>query len=181
MRKLIMWNVISLDGFFEGDQPWDLEFHSQIWGEELERFSMEQLEEADFLLFGRKTYEGMAAHWTKAEGVIADYMNQIPKLVGSRTLTSVDWHNSSLIPENLTEEIKALKQQKGKDFYVFGSAELCETLIQDDLIDEYRIGITPVILGKGRPLFRNLSTVKKLNLISTQPLKTGGIIARYSR
>ena len=75
MRKLIMWNLVTLDGYFEGAKNWDLPWHEQLWGEELEQFSLEQLETADMLVFGRVTYEGMAAHWTTAQGAVADYMN----------------------------------------------------------------------------------------------------------
>lgn len=97
MKKLIMWNLISLDGYFEGNHNWDLPFHLDVWGEELEQFSIEQLHDADCLVFGRVTYEGMAAHWTKTEGVIADLMNSIPKLVFSKMLESADWNNTTLI------------------------------------------------------------------------------------
>ena len=86
MRKLIMWNVITLDGYFEGTQNWDLSFHNTIWGQELEKISIEQLKATDYLVFGRVTYEGMAAYWTNAEGEaaeqeVAKLMNSIPKLV----------------------------------------------------------------------------------------------------
>jgi dihydrofolate reductase len=154
MRKLIMWNIISLDGYFEGNQNWDLPFHNVVWGQELEALSIEQLHSADYLVFGRVTYEGMAAHWTKAEGEIADLMNKIPKIVFSKTLESADWNNTILIKENASAEIKKIKEQGGRDMYVFGSAHLSETFVNDNLFDEYRIGIAPVILGSGRPLFR---------------------------
>ncbi|HSD14913.1 MAG TPA: dihydrofolate reductase family protein, partial [Flavobacterium sp.] len=154
MRKLIMWNVITLDGYFEGNQNWDLSFHEVIWGDELEKLSIEQLHAADYLVFGRVTYEGMADYWTKAEGEIADLMNNIPKIVFSKTLQSADWNNTTLIRENASAEIRKLKEQGDKDLYVFGSANLSETFTEDNLYDEYRIGIAPVILGSGRPLFR---------------------------
>ncbi len=93
MRKLIMWNIITLDGYFEGNQNWDLTFHNVVWGQELEKLSAEQLHSADYLVFGRVTYEGMAAYWTKEEGEIADLMNRIPKLVFSKTLKLADWNN----------------------------------------------------------------------------------------
>src|SRR5437660_8294887 len=86
MRKVIMWNVVSLDGFFEGAKSWDLGWHDSIWGEELERLSIDQLKSADMLLFGRATYEGMASYWSSAKGEVADLMNQIRKVVFSRTL-----------------------------------------------------------------------------------------------
>jgi dihydrofolate reductase len=86
VRKLIMWNLITLDGYFEGEKNWDLPWHEDLWGEELERFSLDQLQSADMLVFGRVTYEGMAAYWQTATGAVAEYMNSLPKLVCSRTL-----------------------------------------------------------------------------------------------
>jgi len=179
MRKLIMWNIITLDGYFEGEKNWDLDFHASIWGEELEHLSLEQLNSADFLVFGRKTYEGMAAYWKTEKGKIAELMNKIPKLVFSRTLQSVVWNNSTLIKENASDEISRLKTQGNGDMYVFGSANLSETFIKDNLFDEYRIGIAPVIAGKGRYLFPKELTAKKLSLISSQPLTTGGVVLKY--
>lgn len=181
MRKLIMWNIITLDGYFEGKQSWDLDFHSIIWGEELEKFSIDQLQSADYLVFGRVTYEGMAAHWSKAEGEIAEWMNKVPKLVFSRTLQSADWNNTTLIREDASSEIKKIKEQGGGNMYVFGSANLSEAFVNDNLFDEYRIGISPVILGYGRPLFRKGTPTKTLSLLSTQPLATGGVVLRYAK
>jgi dihydrofolate reductase len=176
-----MWNVITLDGYFEGKESWDLNFHNTIWGEELEKLSIEQLHSADYLVFGRVTYEGMAAYWTQEKGEIADLMNEIPKLVFSKTLKSAEWNNSILINENASAEIIKLKEQDGKDMYVFGSADLSETFINDDLFDEYRIGVAPVILGSGRPLFKKGIPSKNLSLISTQQLSTGGVVLKYSK
>ena len=187
MRKLIMWNIITLDGYFEGNQNWDLPFHNVIWGEELEKLSLEQLNSADYLVFGRVTYLGMAAYWTSeearnsAESEIATLMNSVPKIVISNTLESADWNNTTLIKENASEEIRKLKEQSGKDMYVFGSANLSETFINDNLYDEYRIGIAPVILGSGRPLFSKGLTPQNLTLISTQPLLNGGVVLRYGK
>jgi len=181
MRKLIMWNIITLDGYFEGNENWDLSFHETVWGDELVKISLEQLHDADYLVFGRVTYEGMVAHWTKAEGEIADLMNQIPKLVFSKTIKSAGWNNSILINEHASAEIKKLKEQDGKDMYVFGSADLSETFINDGLFDEYRIGIAPVILGGGRPLFSQGIAAKNLSLVSTQQLTTGGVILKYQK
>ena len=187
MRKLIMWNVITLDGYFEGNQNWDLSFHNIVWGPELEKMSIEQLNAADYLVFGRVTYEGMAEYWTSeearngTESEIAALMNKIPKIVISKTLESADWNNTILIKENASEEIRKLKEQGGKDMYVFGSAILSETFINDELFDEYRIGIAPVILGSGRPLFGQGTASKNLNLISTQQLLTGGVVLKYSK
>jgi dihydrofolate reductase len=182
MRKLIMWNIITLDGYFEGEKNWDLSFHNSIWGPELEKLGLEQLHSADYLVFGRVTYEGMSAYWKKAEGEnneIARLMNSIPKLVFSRTLKKVDWNNSTLISQNASAEISRLKAQGGGDMYVFGSADLSKTLIDDDLIDEYRIGIAPVILGSGRPLFKQGISPRNLSLVSTQQVSPGGVVLRF--
>jgi dihydrofolate reductase len=176
-----MWNIITLDGYFEGNQNWDLTFHNVVWGQELEKLSVEQLHSADYLVFGRVTYEGMEAYWTKEEGEIAGLMNRIPKLVFSKTLKSANWNNTTLISENATDEIRKLKLQGGKDLYVFGSANLSETLIRDNLFDEYRIGIAPVILGSGRQLFRQGNSPINLSLVSAHQLLTGGVILKYTK
>ena len=180
MSKLIMWNIITLDGYFEGEKNWELPHLETVWGPEMERFSLEQLNSTDYLVFGRISYEGMAAYWKTAQGEIADFMNNLPKIVCSRTLDSVDWNNSILLKENVAGEIAKLKAKGKKDMYVFGSANLSETLIQENLFDEYRIGIAPVIAGKGRYLFPNGLPERKLSLISSQPLETGGVILKYN-
>ena len=182
-----MWNIITLDGYFEGNQNWDLPFHNLVWGEELEKLSLEQLNSADYLVFGRVTYLGMAAYWTSeearnsTESEIANLMNSIPKIVISKSLESADWNNTTLIKENASEEIRKLKEQGGKDMYVFGSANLSETFINDNLYDEYRIGIAPVILGSGRPLFCQGLTSQNLTLISSQQLLNGGVVLKYGK
>ena len=96
MGKLIMWNLVTLDGFFEGPKSWELDWHEYVWGEELEQFSIEQLKSADMLLFGRVTYQGMAGYWPSAKGEIADFMNDIQKVVFSRTLEKAEWNNQSV-------------------------------------------------------------------------------------
>src|SRR5688572_23980355 len=179
MSKLIMWNIITLDGYFEGENKWELPFHELVWGPETERLSLEQLNAASYLVFGRTTYEGMAAYWKTAEGEIADFMNSLPKVVCSRTLNSAEWNNSILIKEDVANEIASLKAKSDKDLYVFGSANLSETLIRENLFDEYRICIAPVIAGKGRCLFPQGLPGKRLSLISSQPLMGGGIILTY--
>ena len=178
MRKLIMWNIVTLDGYFEGSKNWDLPFHEVIWGPELEEKSIQQLNSADYLVFGRVTYEGMAAHWTKAEGEIARLMNSIPKIVFSHSLISAEWNNSRLIRGNAIDEITRLKAAGEGDMYVFGSANLSETLIRENMFDEYRIGIAPVLLGNGRQLFsKNISA--NLKLLSSRQLSNGGVILTY--
>jgi dihydrofolate reductase len=180
MRKLIAWNVMTLDGYFEGDAPWQLDFHETVWGEELERFSLDQGEDMDVLLFGRRTYEGMAAHWSTATGAIADFMNTVDKRVASRTLARVEWANAHLIEGDVAEAVGALKRQKGKNIYVFGSADLLDTLLAKGLVDEYRICLAPVVRGSGTPLFKPGSESRTMALLEARPLKTGGVILRYS-
>ncbi len=179
MSKLIMWNIITLDGYFEGEKNWDIPFHDLVWDPEMERFCIEQLNSTSCLLFGRVTYEGMAEYWKTATGVIADFMNNLPKIVCSTTLDEADWNNSTLIKENVASEIAKLKARSDKDIYVFGSANLSETLIRENLFDEYRICIAPVITGKGRYLFSKGLPETKLSLISAKPQQTGGVILIY--
>src|SRR5256714_11826200 len=182
MRKVIMWNVVSLDGFFEGAKSWDRGWHDSIWGEELERISIDQLKSADMLLFGRATYEGMASYWPSAKGEVtevADLMNQIRKVVFSRTLEKASWNNTRLVKENAEEEVAKLKRQPGKDLFIFGSAKLSSTLIRHHLIDEYRLALAPIVLGSGTPLFKASSEMMKLKLVEARPLKSGGVLLRY--
>ncbi|MBL0224209.1 MAG: dihydrofolate reductase [Geobacteraceae bacterium] len=181
MRKLIMWNLITIDGYFEGTKHWDLPWHEQVWGEELERFSLEQLESADVLLFGRVTYEGMAAYWQTSGGKIADYMNSLPKVVFSRTLQTAAWNSTRLVKENVAEKVARLKQQGTGNIFVFGSANLSKTLMNEGLFDEYRLGIAPVINGDGRLLFSGGLKSQRLELLETCPLSNGCVILRYQK
>lgn len=181
MRKLIAWNVATIDGFFEGKTEWDLSFHEAIWGPEMEAFSEEQLQNMDGLLFGRKTYDGMSAYWqSEAEpGPIANHMNALPKYVASKTLTSATWNNTKVLGPDVVAGVKDLKSERGKDIYVFGSAELLDTLLRHRLVDEYRIGLAPVVLGGGTPLFKPSDQSLKLHLLEASTLNNGGLILRY--
>jgi dihydrofolate reductase len=181
MRDIIMWNLISLDGCFEGEKKWDLDFHEHVWGDELEQISLGYLRAADGILFGRVTYEGMAAHWPTARGAIAELMNAIPKIVFSRTLERADWNNTRLVRGSAEEEVARLREQPGKPLMVIGSAELCSSLIVRGLIDELRICIVPTVLGAGTPLFKPRVGRQRLELVDVRQLKTGGTINRYRR
>ncbi len=180
MRRLVAWNVMTLDGYFEGRSPWDLGFHETVWGDELESFSLEQLREIGTLLFGRRTYEGMAGYWCKATGAIADMMNAVEKAVASRTLAAADWNNTRLLEGDAVEAVKALKAEDGKDVYVFGSADLLSSLLEAGLVDEYRLCVAPVVLGGGAPLFKPQDRQIRMRLESARPLKTGGAILTYA-
>ena len=125
---------------------------------------MVQLRAAGALIFGRVTYEGMAAHWTKATGEIADGMNAIPKVVFSRTLERADWNNTRLVRGDAVNEVRKLKEEAGGDLYIFGSAELSADLMKHDLFDEYRLCIAPVVLGAGTPLFKPSDEPKRMTI-----------------
>ncbi len=179
MRRLIMWNLQSLDGYFEGASPWDLGFHMTAWGEELEQFSLAQGAEVGGLVFGRATYLGMAEYWGKETGPIADFMNGVPKFVCSRTLEVATWANSRLLRGDAAAMVSALKQEEGRDLFVFGSARLSGALRAAGLFDEYRICLAPIVLGSGQPLFPPRPTSERLSLIEARPLRTGALILRY--
>jgi dihydrofolate reductase len=180
-RQLIMWNLITLDGLFEGAKKWDLAFHEFVWGDELEQLSIEQLATADTLVFGRVTYEGMASYWRTAEGEVARAMNSIGKIVFSRTLDKADWSNTRLVKGKAEDELRTLKRRPGKNMLVFGSADLSASLTRAGLIDEYRLCVAPVLLGSGTPLFKSSPEQLKLRLVEVKPLRTGGVILRYLR
>lgn len=180
MGKLILWNVLSLDGYFEGVKSWDMEWFHSFFGKDQEEFSIEQLRQAGALLFARVTYEGMAANWQTATRVVADYMNSLPKVVFSRTLEHAAWSKTRLIRENAAEEAAKLKRETDGDLFVFGSGQLCATLLEAGLFDEVRIGVVPMILGRGATLFgRDLSRLR-LKLLEARPLKSGTVILRYA-
>lgn len=178
MRRLIMWNLMSLDGFIEGPNR-DISWHNDIWGPELERFSVEQGKEIGALLFGRVTYELMAGYWPTAEpGPITDYMNALPKHVFSRTLKTADWANTTLMTGDPASEVAKPKQQDGKDIFVFGSADLSSNILP--LFDELRIGVAPFFLGSGSPLFKKQDERAKLKLLGVDRHSTGVVILRYA-
>jgi dihydrofolate reductase len=177
MAKLIMWNLMTLDGFVEGPNR-DISWHDDVWGEELEQLSIQQLNEAGGLLFGRVTYELMANHWPNATGTVADFMNAAPKYVFSRTVKQSGWNNTRVFGGDVVETVARLKRDSVKDMFLFGSADLASALIPRGLIDEFRIAVSPVILGGGTPLFKPGEKVK-LRLIDSRPLSTGIVILRY--
>ena len=180
MARLIVWNLVTVDGYFEGDKKWDLDFHNRAWGPELEKLSMEFGKNAEALVFGRVTYEGMRDYWTTTtdEGPIKDFMNALPKLVASRTVTSSDWNNTR-VTADIGTEIARLKQTAGKDIYVFGSADLVHSLLQDGHVDEIMLCIVPGLLGSGTPLFKK-GARRDLKLEESRALSNGAIIVRYS-
>ncbi|MEK1895369.1 MAG: dihydrofolate reductase family protein [Rhizobium sp.] len=180
MRKLVVWNLMTLDGYFEGTKPWDIEFHNLAWGPELERYAEQFGDEGDLLVFGRKTYEGMAAYWptAKSEQKIKAYMNDIAKIAVSKTMTAADWNNTRVVSDPVAE-LKKLKAEAGKTIFIFGSAELADSLLKEGLVDEIRICLVPVILGGGNPHFKQASQQLPLKLLDTTTTEGGAVILRY--
>jgi dihydrofolate reductase len=177
MRKVIMWNMVTIDGFFEGPNS-DISWF--VFDDELEGYINETQEQAGTLIFGRVTYQLMADYWPSEQGKIADFMNGIEKVVFSRTLESVDWNNSKLVKDDVAQEVARLKADDGGDIFLFGSAYLASTLIERDLIDEHRLGINPVILGRGTPLFKSSDRSIGMNLLESRMLKSGVVVLHYA-
>lgn len=173
--------MTSLDGFFEGPDH-DLSWHNV--DAEFNEFAARQANEADTLLFGRRTYELMAGFWPteaakRADPVVAGIMNTKPKVVVSKTLDKVEWENSRLIKDNVIEKITELKQQPGKDIAIFGSNNLCVSLIPAGLIDEFRIMVNPVAIGKGNSLFAGTREKLDLRLIKVREFASGNVLLCY--
>jgi dihydrofolate reductase len=181
MRKIVLFNLITLDGYFEGANA-DISWHNV--DQEFNDFAVAQLRTADMLLFGRKTYQLMAAYWATEDGikdnpVIAELMNEIDKIVFSKSLEKAQWDHTRLISENALDEVKKLKSLPGKDVFIFGSADLSSTLIQHHLIDEFRIMINPLILGNGTPMFKNVTAKIDLQLLKTKVFGNGNVLLNY--
>lgn len=175
-----MWNVVTLDGCFEGEKPWDLSFHTLVWGPGLEALSLEQLREADMVVFGEQTYKGMAEYWPTAdtEGEVTPLMNSIAKVVCSSSREKAEWNNTTIIRDTIPE-LKRLKEQGDKPMYLFGSGKLAQSLMNAGLIDEIRLCVAPIILGKGRRLFTDENATHNLKLLESRSLQNGGVILRY--
>lgn len=173
-----MWNVVTLDGYFQGVEPWDLEFHTTVYGDELEQFSIEQLDSADAVIYGSVTYEGMASYWKNEQGEVADRVNTMKKYVCSESLQTAYWHNTEILRDAVADVAK-LKEDGEGNLFVFGSGKLCNSLMVAGLFDEYRLCIAPMILGNGRKLFEEGLPIEKLSLIDSLTLKTGGVLVKY--
>jgi dihydrofolate reductase len=177
MRKLVVSEFVTLDGVME-EPHWTFQFESK----EQDKFKFDELKASDALLLGRETYDGFAAAWPNMIEQTGEYgvmMNDYPKYVVSTTLEEVQWKNSQLIKGDIAEEIIKLKQQPGKDILVFGSCSLVQTLIQLDLIDEYRLMVFPVAVGSGKRVFGDGIDKKVLRLADTKTFSSGVIVLTY--
>lgn len=175
-----MWNVITLDGYFEGEKPWDLDFHQTVWGDELEAYTVEQLKTADMIVYGGNTYHGMADYWTNAkDDPKAEQLNTMPKVVCSTTIEVPEWENTTIV-RDAVKELPVMKEQGNGDMFVFGSGILSESLMKAGLFDEYRLCVAPIFLGNGRRLFNEGLPYQKLQLIEERTLQSGGVILKYA-
>ncbi len=164
MRKLVVTEFLSLDGVMEAPM-WTFKY----WNDQIADFKGEESAAGDALLLGRVTYEGFAQAWPNSTDEGADYFNNVRKYVVSTTLDKAEWNNSSIIKGRVVEEIRNLKQQDGQNIVVHGSGRLIQTLMQHDLVDEYRLLVYPVVLGKGQRLFE-AGVTATLNLVESKPL-----------
>jgi dihydrofolate reductase len=169
MRKLIVFNHVSLDGYFtdrSGDMSWA---HKQ--DDEWSAFVRENASGGGELVFGRITYEMMASFWptpfaAEKFPVVAAGMNQLPKVVFSRTLEHASWNNTRLVKDGIGSAVRTMKEEPGKDMVIMGSGSIVSQLTDEGLIDEFQIVVSPIVLGKGRTLFE--SVTRRLNLRRTR-------------
>ena len=188
MRILAVNTFMSLDGVMQApggpeEDPTGGFTHGGWGAPYFDEEMMEAVAESTpyELLLGRGTYEIFAAHWPYDEGPIADHLNGTRKHVASRTLTQVDWNNSTLITGDVAEYVAALKREDGPEIQVHGSPGLIQTLLEHDLIDEYRLWIFPVVLGAGKRFFGAGTMPGAMSLTSSKATKTGVTINTYAR
>jgi dihydrofolate reductase len=175
MSKVVVSQFVTVDGVIE-DPGGSENFDRGGWafkferGPEGDKFKLDEVMAADGLLLGRVTYEGFAAAWPSREGEFADKFNNMAKYVVSSTLESPEWNNTTVIkPSDIVEEVSKLRAQSGGDILVNGSAQLVEALLENELVDEYRLMVFPVVLGKGKRLFGDTPGVSALRQVDTKP------------
>jgi dihydrofolate reductase len=181
MRNLVFFMLTSLDGYFEGPNH-EIDWHHT--DEEFQEFAIQQVSDAEMLLFGRVTYEMMASFWPTKEAIesdpiVASLMNSLPKLVFSRTLATTDWQNTRLIKSDFAGEISRLKDQPGKDLCILGSSDLAVSFLEAGLLDEIRILLNPIVLGAGKPLFQGIPKRLSLKLLRTRLFTNGNVLLVY--
>jgi dihydrofolate reductase len=186
MGKVVITEFVSLDGVVE-DPGGAEDFKYGGWsfeiprGEEGDQFKLEETFDTDALLLGRVTYEGFAEAWPSREGELADKFNTMPKYVVSSTLSDPGWNNTTVLSGELREEVETLKQRYDGDIVVHGSAQLAQALLEQDLVDELRLMVFPIVLGSGKRLFGETSDKKPLTLKSSRTVGEGVLILVYGR
>ena len=186
MGTIAVTEFVSLDGVME-DPGGAEDYRHGGWtfeidrGEEGNKFKLDETMAADALLLGRRTFEGCAAAWPSREGEFADKFNSMPKYVVSSTLKDPDWSNSTVLEGNAAEAVAKLKDEQEGEIQVAGSAQLVETLIENDLVDELRLMVFPVVLGSGKRLFGETGDKKRLKLAESKVVGDGVAILIYRR
>jgi dihydrofolate reductase len=180
MRKLVVSEWMTLDGVFDADTM--KEWFEPYDSEDRQNYIKENVLTSDAFLVGRVTYEMLASYWPNQknnEMGVADRLNSAPKYVVSSTLKNAEWNNSTIINEDVVEEVTKLKQQPGQDILMFGSATLVQSLMEADLIDEYRFLVHPTIMGGGKRFFKDGMFATKLKLVKTETLNSGVTLDCY--
>src|SRR3989440_6596048 len=184
MGKIVVTEFVSLDGVMEAPGGGE-DFKHAGWtfkidrGQEGDQFKLDETRESEALLLGRVTYQGFAAAWPSRQGEFADKFNSMPKYVVSSTLKSPTWANSTVLRGDVVREASRLKAERRGDIVVHGSAQLVQTLIEHDLVDELRLMVFPVVLGSGKRLFGDTSDKKRLRLTSSKTVGDGVTILVY--
>ena len=186
MGRIVVTEFISLDGVIEAPgggedykhAGWSFEIGR---GDEGDQFKLDETMSSAALLLGRRTYEGFAAAWPERDGEFADKFNTMPKYVVSSTLRDPEWTNSTVLSGDLVDEITKLKKEQDGDVVVHGSAQLVQSLIENDLVDELRLMVFPVVLGTGKRLFGETTDKKPLKLSSSTVVGDGVAIQVYTR
>jgi dihydrofolate reductase len=185
MRKVVMMNLVSLDGFFAGPRG-EIDWHNV--DEEFNQAAVDMIQRFDTILFGRVTYKLFEDYWPNAasdpkisreDRIIANRINEMTKVVFSKSLKKVTWDNSQLFRGNVEGEVKRLKQEDGRDIVIYGSGSIVRQLTDAGLIDEYQFMVNPVVLSNGKSLFKDLKGKIDLKLVSTRPFKGGNVLLTY--
>jgi dihydrofolate reductase len=182
MRKLIVFNSISLDGYFvdqKGDMSW-----AHNGSAEFDAFVEENAKGGGVLVFGRKTYDLMVSFWptpmaAQAYPVVAERMNNLQKVVFSKTMDKPSWNNTRLLKGNIAAEIRKMKQEPGVDMVIMGSGSIVSQLAQEGLIDEYQVVVIPVVLGAGRTMFESVRDRVRLKLTKNRTFSNGNVFLCY--
>jgi dihydrofolate reductase len=182
--RIVVTEFVSLDGVMEAPGGGE-DFRHGGWsfeisrGEEGDKFKLDETMQSEALLLGRVTYEGFAAAWPSREGEFADKFNTMPKYVVSSTLEEPEWNNTTVLKGDVAKQVTKLKREQNGDIVVHGSARLVQTLIEQDLVDELRLMMFPVVLGSGKRVFGETSDKKPLRLVESKMVGDGVAILVY--
>ncbi|HWY97954.1 MAG TPA: dihydrofolate reductase family protein [Bacteroidia bacterium] len=184
MRKLTVFNFMTLDGYFEGPKKGEYAWHKHTQTSEETEYAEGKLQYDNTLLFGRVTYDQMVSFWPTENAIkmfpdVAKGMNKAEKIVFSNSLKKPDWNNTSIMKGDIVEEIRKLKNTSGKDMTILGSGSIITLFAENGLIDEFQFMVDPIAIGKGTPIFKGIKHQLNLKLISTKAFKDGVVILTY--